>query len=253
MNICVFFRKTGTMIVNAQALIRVVLAFGLYFSIAHGSITCDDTIPASCRDAGLSGTSFPNDFGHLTASDAEAALTATFGSNSPTDSCSSDLGYLACVVYFPECFFNTATGKNVVRRPCRDFCERVQNPCVNFTGVGVVSCNSFSLWDPARPTECYDPFHLIVISEVDIAENSNTFVEFWDYGMGDTPLGQYILLVGNGKRETLDFVFLTGSSTRSNGYFLIGEETTDLPVDKTAVEFSSDAGYVAIYRDTEEK
>ena len=90
------------MVVNSQALISAIFAFGLYvawISIVHGSITCIDSIPASCSDAALSGTNFLNNFGHLTPSDAEEAMTTTFGSNSPTDSCFVDLGLFACRVF----------------------------------------------------------------------------------------------------------------------------------------------------------
>ena len=236
------------MIANSKALVRVVSAFGLFtaacLSIARGSITCDVSVPTSCRNAGLSaGSHFPNDFGHPTASAAEAALTSTFGSDRPSDSCSSELGLFACLLYFPDCRVNNAIAANVVRRPCREYCERVQDDCVNIPAVQNVSCDSFPFWNSASPTACYDPFHLIVMNEVDIRAEDSWFVELWDYGMGNTSLTLYSFIVANN-----GFIVELFGYTRTDGYFVIGPNNLAFDVDLPISAFPPDKGVVSIYR-----
>ncbi|XP_065845583.1 uncharacterized protein [Oscarella lobularis] len=211
-------------------------------SLVDGAPTCEPITGASaCTDNGITQTYLPNDFGETTVSAAATALSSNFDNAALSDSCSSDLGLFACLLYFPDCRLNNATGENVVRRPCRDFCERVQAACVDLTAVHSVSCDAFSAWDPANPTACYDPFHLVVINEVNAnnpGEDNSEYVELWDYGMGSTPLGEFVVVLGNddGFGELVyAVVALTGAQTHPNGYFVIGRTsigdfTPDAPI-----------------------
>ncbi|XP_065845284.1 uncharacterized protein [Oscarella lobularis] len=216
--------------------------------------TCEPITGASaCTENGITLTYLPNDFGETTVSAAATALSSNFDNATLSDSCSSDLGLFACLLYFPDCRLNNAAGENVVRRPCRDFCERVQAACVNLTAIQNVSCDAFSAWDPASPTACYDPFHLVVINEVN-ADNPGTdiseYVELWDYGMGSTPLGQFVvLLVDDVPLEVYDSVDLTGAETHPNGYYIIGRSANgDFTPDAAISSLRNAAKAVSLHR-----
>ena len=114
--------NSGTMIANSKALACVVSVVSLLFgctAMAGGNPTCDIPVNlTACINAGLRQSSFPNDFGHRSAADAESAFTTAFGFGDLDDSCSPDVALFACLLYFPECRVNNAIGDNVVRRPC---------------------------------------------------------------------------------------------------------------------------------------
>ena len=227
------------MTVNCLFRVAFVVVFS---SLVNGAPTCEPISVSTCTDAGISQTNFPNDFGHTDVSAATTALSSNFDPVALSNNCSSDLGLFACLLYFRDCRLNNATGENVVRRPCRDFCERVQAACVNLTAIKNVSCDAFSAWDPANPTACYDPFHLVVINEVNAEnpdEDNSEYVELWDYGMGSTPLGEFVVVLGGQALTELSVyavVNLTGAQTHPNGYFVIGQTsigdfTPDAPLD----------------------
>ena len=246
--------NSGTMIASSKALACVLCVAGLLFgctSMVEGNPTCDITVNlTACTNAGLRQSSFPNDFGHRSAADAESAFTTAFGFSDLDDSCSPDVALFACLLYFPECRVNNAIGDNIVRRPCRDFCERMQVDCADISALRNVSCDSFSFWNPASPTACYDPFHLIVINEIDVETNQDNalqFVELWDYGMGDTPLDNFVF-IGSGTGSAADLTLPMAGLTSSNGYFVLGKEGL-ANADANIFKLFGGTRAIAIYRD----
>ena len=231
----------------------VVVVVVVFSSLVNGAPTCKPISVSTCTNASISHTNFPNDFGHTDVSAASTALSSNFDSVALSSNCSSDLGLFACLVYFRDCRLNNAAGENVVRRPCRDFCERVQAACVDVAAVQSVSCDAFSAWDPASPTACYDPFHLVVINEVNAnnpGADVNEFIELWDYGMGSTPLGQFVVvLVDDSPLIVYDSVNLTGAETHPNGYYVIGKSVNgDFTPDTTINQLQNSAKSISLHR-----
>ena len=249
---------------NSRALLRPVSLFALFIvflSLIDGNPTCDVPIPwPLCTDEGITQSSFPNDFGHLTVEAVAAALTSNFSTDNLQDSCSRDLGLYACLLFFPDCRTNQATQVNVVRRPCRDFCERVQAACASIDVVRIIPCDLFSYWDPSNPTACYDPLHLFVINEIQMAPPFNSvdrFVELWDYGMGGTLLKKYIFISGTGDGgasgdavEELSRANLEGARMNENGYLLITTSGSSFASDIEVSDFADGRGVASVYRGT---
>ena len=127
----------------------------------------------------------------------------------------------------------------------------MQVDCAHISALRNVSCDSFSFWNPSTPTACYDPFHLIVINEIDVEtnlDNSLQFVELWDYGMGDTPLDNFVF-IGSGTGSAADLTFpMDGSATSLTGYFVFGK-TGVANVNVGISKLFSGTRAIAIYRD----
>ena len=239
-----------TMNVDSPFHVAFVVVFS---SLVNGAPTCEPISVSTCTDAGISHTNFPNDFGHTDVSAAATALSSNFDPVALSNDCSSDLGLFACLLYLRDCRLDHSANENVVRRPCRDFCERVQAVCVDLTAIQNVSCDAFSAWDPASPTACYDPFHLVVISEANPDNpglDNSEFVELWDYGIGSTPLGEFVVvLVDDNPLRIYDSVSLTGAETHPNGYYVIGKTAIgDFTPDKRISQLQNFAKAVSLHR-----
>ena len=243
------------MIVNARAFARfvsVVILLVASSSISSGNPLCDVSVTfPTCTDDGLLQSSFPNDFGHSGAPEAESAFTRAFDSDTLSDSCSPDLSLFACLLYFPECRTLFGGRGNIVRRPCRDFCERMRADCANVTALRNVSCDFFSFWDPANPTACYDPFHLIVINEVDVKTSFNDrlqMVELWDYGIGSTKLNGFVFVVGSDSPWASEVIDLSEETTSSTGFYVFGKTNRVSKADSIFTGLPSGTGAVSVYR-----
>ena len=88
-----------------------------------------------------------------------------------------------------------------------------------FSGI---DCSLLPPFDPAEPTSCYDPYHLIVLNEVNV-ELFPQFVEFWNFGMKDTLLDFFNVVFYNSNGTTAQSFNLTGETTKMGGYITIGQ------------------------------
>ena len=184
-------------------------------------------------------TRFPNIHGQPQQSDADQAFNVDDIVSLMRSGCDIDIELFTCLFFFPTCR-ETAENVTVVQPPCRNFCLRIQNSC-----PASFSCEVLPEFDPADPTACYDPYHLIVVNEVNAHRTSSSkFVEFWDFGMKATPLDSFTVAFFDGSGSLSGTFELTGQVTTQQGYFTIGEGSElDIPfseVDSTAA--------VAIYR-----
>ena len=122
-------------------------------------------------------TRFPNVLGHSRASDADAAIQSI--SNVASSTCDIDVQLFVCLYHFPTCR-ETSENVTVVQPPCRDFAvdsRRLRACLISF--LQVLTAPFCLRLIPAEPTSCYDPYHLIVLNEVNV-ELFPVFVEFWD-------------------------------------------------------------------------
>ena len=97
-------------------------------------------------------------------------------------------------------------------------------------------------FDPAEPTSCYDPYHLIVINEVNFGIDPS-YVEFWDFGMKITILDSFQVVFFNLLGEVLASFNLNGRTTRFE-YFAIGGIGSNIEFNDMEL-----TGAVALYRD----
>ena len=186
-------------------------------------------------------TRFPNVHGHSQQSDADADLLALGGLVS--GGCDIDIRLFYCLYYFPTCR-ETGVGVPVVQPPCRDFCLRIklESGCAPIFGARFLDCSLLPFFDPANPTSCYDPYHLIVLNEVNTdSPGVFNFIEFWDFGMNDTVLDSFTVVFFNSSGVVQVSIELTGQRTRS-GYFVIGT-TGDIIYDSVSATSA-----VALYR-----
>ena len=164
-------------------------------------------------------TQFPNVHGHFRQSDADSEL---FTHKALVSSeCDIDVELFICLYYFPTC--REAENQNtenvpVVQPPCRDFCLRIQAACESDISAdgSVLDCSILPMFNPAQPTSCYDPYHLIVINRV-----SNDFVNFWDYGMKGTILDSFTIVFFFATGNVYESFDLTGKRTLF-GYLTVG-------------------------------
>ena len=161
--------------------------------------------------------------------------------------CDIDIKLFICLYYFPTCReieISSTESVPVVQPPCRDFCLRIEGFCgseISIRGLAL-DCSVLPSFDPVEPTSCYDPYHLIVLNEVNTANgNGLNFVEFWDFGMIDTILDNFFVALYDAGGFLFESFDLNDKKTR-NGYFAIGAASNILfnNVDQTAE--------VALYR-----
>ena len=89
---------------------------------------------------------------------------------------------------------------------------------------------------------CYDPRHLIVINEVDVqtaVSNDLQAVELWDYGIGSTPLNQFVFVTGSKTGVAEAIVDLGGRTTSKDGYYVLGKRQSVFDVDLVISELST--------------
>ena len=169
-------------------------------------------------------TRFPNVHGHSQQSDADASL--SMWRSEVKSGCDIDVELFFCLYYFPTCRV-TDVLVPVVQPPCRDFCLRIreESGCAPLFGLAFFDCSLLPPFDPANPTSCYDPYHLIVLNEVHSFNALNlNYVEFWDFGMKDTLLDSFTVVFFDFAGLLAGSFNLTGETTQL-GYFTIGENS----------------------------
>ena len=185
-------------------------------------------------------TRFPNVHGHSQPCDADAAI-QNF-TEVARSTCDIDVQLFVCLYHFPTCR-ETSENFFVVQPPCRDFCLRLETPCAMEFATSGIDCSVLPSFDPVQPTSCYDPYHLIVLNEVNVEGTPfPKFVEFWDFGMKETILDFFTVAFYDAAGNYVQSFNLTGETTKMGGYITIGQ-SSDIDyntVDETRV--------VALYR-----
>ena len=219
------------------------------------AVTSNSQTPDTCEEANttvfheicpnalsiIQFTRLPNVHGHSQRSDAETALSRY--SAVVRSGCGIDIELFVCLYFFPTC---RETSKNIpkVQPPCRDFCLRIQNSDCG-TEIAAerqsLDCSLLPPFDSVEPTSCYDPYHLIVINEVNFGIGPS-YVEFWDFGMKNTVLDSFQVVFFDPLGGVAESFNLNGRTTRSE-YFAIGGIGSNIQFNRFEL-----TGAVALYR-----
>ena len=185
-------------------------------------------------------TRFPNIHGHSQPCDADAAIQDF--TEVAKSTCDIDVQLFVCLYHFPTCR-KTSDNVFVVQPPCRDFCLRLETPCAMEFATSAIDCSVLPSFDPVQPTSCYDPYHLIVLNEVNVEGTPfPKFVEFWDFGMNETILDFFTVAFYDEDGNYVQSFNLTGETTKMGGYITIGQSSD---IDYNTVDETS---VVALYR-----